>query len=77
MGDLNRRQIQRGVINRTLTFVNGDTFETATLVELRERLRQLKSAFEKFQVEHSNICEEAADAAALEVQEAEFASGRD
>lgn len=56
-GDLNRRETQRRIVGRVLNFVSSAEFETASLVLLKEKERQLRTAFEKFTTEHMNIVE--------------------
>lgn len=66
-GDLNRRETQRRILIRLQTFAASAEFETASLVLLQEKERQLKNAFEKFKEEHLNIVE-ASEPEHLEVQ---------
>lgn len=73
MADLNRRQTQRGIIQRTRDVTIADDFETKPVAELKERLNRLKIAFETYNEVHTEICEAATDAAAMTVQDRELA----
>lgn len=54
--ELNRRETQRGIIFRTQKFVD-DEMATSNMVMLRERMKILNQAFERFQVEHNVVIE--------------------
>lgn len=67
MAELNRREAQRAAIIRIFGQVHGEQFPQWELLELRERLKMLEQAFERYNVEHLNIIENFAEPDALEV----------
>lgn len=66
--ELNRREAQKVIIERTKAFTESEEFDNATFRTLKNKEKLLKQAFEKFQDEHGAIIETTVEPKDLDVQ---------